>query len=326
MIFGDNEGERTSFIRKVAIETTDPRFAEVGRLQHLLATQDASFFHGWKIRRRYSKAELATAAYFQLIVPTVFEPPGEQCGTEYDETRSCPICGSGAVQVGELCIDLRGAPTGKDISRTIADELIISQHLAELMVDAGLTGIELRPVRHRARFETDPLDLWQTPVGRRILERAAAAGAPHPTGKFFVWINRAENRALSDQARAQYAAAKPDQDHRKRQAMPTWYQLIVNSVSAEIVPPTRVGIDPFDDDPEGHYRCPLGHSLGLNLLSELSIRAASAAETDLVCSQFIGVRRGYLRPRRITLVSPKVHRLFESEHIKGADFEVVHLV
>ena len=39
----------------------------------------------------------------------------------------------------------------------------------------------------------------------------------------------------------------------------------------EIVPPTGAGVDPFDEDPEGRYRCPCGHVLGLNRLSELWI-------------------------------------------------------
>jgi len=195
------------------------------------------------------------------------------------------------------------------------------------MLDARLTGFELRPVRHKARFEDDPIDFRQTPAGREILQSAPAAGAPHPTGEFGVWINRAENRALIDRARMQYAALERDKEQRNRQAMPIWHQLVVNSVTAVIVRPTRVGVDPFDDDPGGQYRCPLGHLLGLNLLSELSIRAVSTTETDFVCSrQFVGVRRGHLRPRRVILASPKVHRLFEAERIKGAYFEVAHLL
>jgi len=150
------------------------------------------------------------------------------------------------------------------------------------MLDARLTGFELRPVRHKARFEDDPIDFRQTPAGREILQNAPAAGAPHPTGEFGVWINRAENRALIDRARMQYAALERDKEQRNRQAMPIWHQLVVNSVTAVIVRPTRVDVDPFDDDPGGQYRCPLGHLLGLNLLSELSIRAVSTTETDFV--------------------------------------------
>ena len=142
MLFADNEGERLGSIRKVKVETSDPRFVEVGHLQrHLAVKEDASFFFGWKLCRRYSKAELVTAARFHLIFSAVFEPPGEICGTKYDETKACQDCGSGAVQVGDLCIDLRRAPRGKDIARTIADEVIISQRGR---VDVGCQAYRLR--------------------------------------------------------------------------------------------------------------------------------------------------------------------------------------
>jgi hypothetical protein len=106
-----------------------------------------------------------------------------------------------------------------------------------------------------------------------------------------------------------------------------WSQLVVRSTEAEIVAPTRVGNDPFDDDPKNEYRCPQGHLLGLNLLSELSIIAATVGESDIVASrQFIGVRRGLLRPERVILVSPKLWRLIDSERLKGCEVEVAHLV
>jgi hypothetical protein len=47
-----------------------------------------------RLCRRYSKAELVTAARFHLIFSAVFEPPGEICGTKYDETKACQECGS----------------------------------------------------------------------------------------------------------------------------------------------------------------------------------------------------------------------------------------
>lgn len=105
-----------------------------------------------------------------------------------------------------------------------------------------------------------------------------------------------------------------------------WSQLIVRSAVAEIVAPTRIGNDPFDDDPKDEYRCPEGHLIGLNLLSDVSIRSASRGEADVVASrQFVGVRRGALRPERLILASPKVWRLIDSEKLKGCDVEVAHL-
>ena len=109
--------------------------------------------------------------------------------------------------------------------------------------------------------------------------------------------------------------------------MPVWHQLVVTSNTAEIVAPMRVGIDPFDDDPKGECRCPLGDLIGLNLLSEVSISAASRGDADIVCSrQFIGVRRGLLRPRRVILISPKFWKLIESENLKGVDIEIARVV
>lgn len=105
-----------------------------------------------------------------------------------------------------------------------------------------------------------------------------------------------------------------------------WYQVVVESADAVIVPPTRVGIDPFDDDPEGECRCAEGDLIGLNILSEVSISADTRGRADIVATrQFVGVRRGLLRPEPEILISPKVCRLIESEKLKGCRIEVAHL-
>ena len=331
-LFGPDEGKRlSSTVRKILLRGDDPRIGRVGELDREISMQAKDppryFFAGWNIRRRYVTDELAVAACFNLAISSTFEPAGEECGTKYDESTACPKCGAGATQVSDLRLDLRKVPKGKEIATTIANEIIVSQHLAERMTDAGLTGFELHPVRHKARYEDDPLDLRQVPTGREIVQKAEVAGAPHPTGKFWVWLNRAENRAMLEQARAENVAMKGERARRVNKPLPVWYQLVVTSNTADIVPPTRVGINPFDDDPKGECRCPLGDLIGLNLLSEVSISAASCSESDIICSrQFIGVRRGLLRPRRVMLISPKFWKVLESESIKGVVIEVVHLV
>ncbi|HET6239997.1 MAG TPA: hypothetical protein VFE41_34310 [Acetobacteraceae bacterium] len=62
------------------------------------------------------------------------------------------------MQVPDLVLDLRKAPKTADIASTIAGEWIVSQRLAEILLSSGLTGFELRPARHRARYEDDPVD------------------------------------------------------------------------------------------------------------------------------------------------------------------------
>jgi hypothetical protein len=106
-----------------------------------------------------------------------------------------------------------------------------------------------------------------------------------------------------------------------------WFQLIVQGSVAEISGQTRVGINPFDDDEIGECRCSLGDLVGLNLLSEITIASASRGSADIIRTrQFIGIRRGLLRPEQLILISPKLAKLIESEKIKGCGYEVAHLV
>ena len=87
---------------------------------------------------------------------------------------------------------------------------------------------------------------------------------------------------------------------------------------------TRAGITPFDDDVAGEYRCPHGDTIGLNLLSEVTISASSRGDADFVASrQFLGRRAGLLRPLRCIFVSQKVRQLFEGHGVKAYRLEVV---
>src|SRR5262249_22702448 len=154
-----------------------------------------SGLHAW-YERSYTRAELARARLFQLRINAVFEPAGEQCGTAYDDSTACQHCGAGRRQVSDLILDLRKVPTTKDIARTIADEWIVSQRFAQLLLDAEISGFELRPVRHKAHYEDDPISLKNYRSGRQLLAKAEAEGSPHPTWAFWVWLNRPEQRDL----------------------------------------------------------------------------------------------------------------------------------
>jgi hypothetical protein len=224
-----------------------------------------------------------------------------------------------------LRLDLRKAPKTKDVASTIADEIIVSQRFAEVIVDSGLTGFELRRVRHKARYEDDAIDLKTLSIGQQILDKAIAEGSPHPTWSFWVWLNRPANRALSDQAQAEYAEKRRATARRAGKPTPLWYQLVVVSDPVDIVPPTRIGVNPSNDDDEGALRCPLGHTLGLNLISELSIsrEAFEHSNADVVRTrQSIGWLN---RPAPLIVVSPRFREVVEKERIKGFRFEVAYL-
>jgi hypothetical protein len=105
-----------------------------------------------------------------------------------------------------------------------------------------------------------------------------------------------------------------------------WFQLLVKSCGAEVTKPTKVGINPFDEDSGGQYRCRLGDLIGLSRLSEVSIDRLSYNGLDIVATrQFLGRRVGLLRPQRLLLISPKLQKMINEEKLKGFKFEIAHL-
>jgi hypothetical protein len=115
-----------------------------------------------------------------------------------------------------------------------------------------------------------------------------------------------------------------------RGVIDSWYQLEVTSRPVGVAPMTRFGIDPFDLDEPGEYRCPRGHVAGLNILSELSVRREEWDGSDVCAArQFIGYRSdngGAFRPYPLLLISQKLRRLLGELKAKGFELEVAHLV
>lgn len=266
MLFAEHEGKRLgAFVRKVELQTTDPRYKRVGELQKKLRQSAGKpFYYGWSLTYKYSSREINAASLLRLKITSGFEPAGEECGTKYDESMACPRCGAGAKQTTPLFLDVTRIPKGKDVSRTIAGEIVVTRRVMELLARHGITGAELSPIRP----------------------------------------SRSSSAESND-----------------------WFQLAVPNATAEIIAPTRVGIDPFYADETCASGCVLGDLLGLNLLSEVTIEAATLCNTDFACSrQFIGARQGLLRPERVILISPKVANLIGSEKIRGGEIEVARCV
>jgi hypothetical protein len=108
---------------------------------------------------------------------------------------------------------------------------------------------------------------------------------------------------------------EPSQDH---------YQWKVVGSPVELDSATRAGSNPFDEHAYG--RCPRSHLVGLNLLSEVTVKAAAVPETDVMATrQMVGVRRGLLRPRPLLLLSPRGWRAVDDAKLNGLIVEVAHL-
>lgn len=327
-LFEPHEGKSLGgSVRVITIDTTDPRFGRIGELQMKLRRKGKAFFHGWDTYHRYSDHELQHAKLFQLMITAAFEPVGEDCGTIYDESTTCKYCGAGRTQVSDLRLDLRKVPKNKDIARTIANEWIVSQRLAELMLDANLTGFELRRVRHKAKYEDDPITLRMVPTGQLLLSLAERARVDPESWEFSVWLNRPQQRTMFDRAVSEYAEMKKSNARRKGKPTPLWHQLVVNSQRIDAVAPTRFGKDPFDDDPKREHVCPLGHVSGARLLSEVSASRHQYDGSDVIITRnMVGLRGGVLVPRALILISPQFYHLLGKNQIEGYRVEVAYFV
>ena len=115
-----------------------------------------------------------------------------------------------------------------------------------------------------------------------------------------------------------------------RKAIDSWFQLAVDSRPLGVAPQTRFGVAPFDEDEKGEYRCPKGHVLGLNLLSEVWVKRKDWDGADVCATkQWVGMRSrngGVFRPHPLLLISQRMRRLLDDLKAKGHQLEVAHLV
>lgn len=112
----------------------------------------------------------------------------------------------------------------------------------------------------------------------------------------------------------------------RRDVSGPWRQLVVTSTPVPVAPPTRFANSPYDDDAEGRYRCPLGHTAGLNILSEVTVRRDAWDGSDVVRTrEYVGSRLGLLVPRPLILISQRVYRLLRELRATGFRVEVAHL-
>lgn len=264
MLFAPTEGKDLGdSVKVVQITKEDPRFFQIPILdKELTAKFNRGFYFGWNIYHSYTKEEIEKAALLYVKIKTVFEPAGEICNTVYDETVACEICGSNRKQVGTLKLKKSSIPK-KDISRTIAGEIVVSEKLKYSFQNCKLKGI---------MFES---------------------------------VVSGEN-ALNV------------------------YQPKITSPEKLLSERTITGINPFDlSDTEGGeiYKCPRGHLLGLNLLSEVYIENSTVSEYDFFSTkQKIGVKRGLLRPQPLYLCSQAFRQMVLKEKLSGFEFEVANVV
>ncbi|PTL76750.1 hypothetical protein [Vitiosangium sp. GDMCC 1.1324] len=171
-----NIGVERGLARRVLLKLDDPLVDQIRQYEQEKRRHESIAVTYWEIHRKYTPEELKQAELFWLRVRPFFEPTGEDCGTEYDETKACPQCGFGAKQVGPLHLDLKRIPK-RDIARTLGGEIVVSARLADKLSTAGLCGYELGPVVSRNGTPTP--DWYQILLPEGSLELAPQTQVGH---------------------------------------------------------------------------------------------------------------------------------------------------
>jgi hypothetical protein len=259
LLFQEFEGKKIgTSIKVIEITKDDPRYQQIPLItEELKSKYDKTFLYGWKIKRKYSKKEIENAELLQLKIKSIFEPTGEECGTIFDESESCDICGANRIQISPLILK-KGTIPKKDIAKTIGGEVIVSERFLNAIKKRNLKGLKLSPTN-----------------------------------------------------------------------LNNYYQLNTDA-QIELTLDTVSGINIFDlsSSDEGEiYMCPMGHTIGLNLLSEAYVlKNELIANNDFIKSkQKIGVKRGLLRPEPIYFCSQDFRLMVEEEKLRGFEFEAVNI-
>ncbi len=146
-LFAANEGKDLgTSVKLIEISRNDPRYNEIPAISKKVELKhNRSFFYGWEIKRQYSKKELDSAPLLHCKIKPVFEPAGEECGTVYDDTVACSICGAGGKQISPLKLS-KGSIPKKDVARTIAGEIVVSHRFIDVAKKRGLKGLECEEI------------------------------------------------------------------------------------------------------------------------------------------------------------------------------------
>jgi hypothetical protein len=148
LLFKADEGKNLgTSVKVVELSKEDPRYSQIPIIEKEVERKyGKGFVFGYRIKRKYSKEELNSATLFHLKTKTMFEPTGEDCGTQYDDTVACEICGANGKQIGPLVLKKSTIPK-KDIARTIGGEVVVSEKFANAIKRFGLKGLILAPVK-----------------------------------------------------------------------------------------------------------------------------------------------------------------------------------
>jgi hypothetical protein len=105
-----------------------------------------------------------------------------------------------------------------------------------------------------------------------------------------------------------------------------WRQLWITGQAGKLAEATKLGQDPFKPD-EVSWRCPVGHAIVTQFLSEIYLRRDAWDGSDIsVTTDLFGQGRSSLRPRPLIIISQRMYSVLHKAGLKGLSYEIAHLV
>ncbi len=117
----------------------------------------------------------------------------------------------------------------------------------------------------------------------------------------------------------------PIRSHLTGRVSRKWSQAIATS-EVRLSEKTLFGIDPFDMDLAGRYKCGPCHLKGARRISEAFVARGSWDGSDFAVSrERVGVQLGLYAPWPLLFISPEVYRTLKGNKVSGFGVEVAHL-
>ena len=105
-----------------------------------------------------------------------------------------------------------------------------------------------------------------------------------------------------------------------------WSQLRVTGKAGVLAEKTELGRDPFSPS-EVSWRCPLGHAVATEFLSEVYLHRNAWDGSDIaITSGLFGQGRNLLRPTPLIIISQRLYHALQEARLTGCSYEVAHLV
>ena len=291
LVFRKDEGTiLDKRVRLVKLDASDPRMSAICAAHMELRPKGESLFWGWRLVRKYEQREIATAKVLRLLV-TKTTPSGDEYGTVYDESGACPY------RFTEVEIEIPQVKARLDVICGTG-----ARQVSELVLDFRKIAKAVDLASSRAH---------EVVISAQVATQLDASG-----------ISGYKLLPVFD-CNAQLARAlqRPGPESRVLK------QLQITSQSVRVTQNTRFGINPCDPDGVGRYKCPFGHVLGLNILSEVEVIKSDWDGSDIFrTKEFFGYCSQPYRPGPAILITPRMHQFLQANRVKGYRVEVAHFV